>query len=98
MKKNEHICIVTMEECAEIQQDTSKLLRFGKGNHHPDSDVTNGYHLMKEYYQLQAMIEMMVEHGIVDELPEEEIKNIKDNKKLKVNHYINYSRELGLLT
>ena len=70
MKKNEHICIVTMEECAEIQQDTSKLLRFGKGNHHPDSDVTNGYHLMKEYYQLQAMIEMMVEHGIVDELPE----------------------------
>jgi hypothetical protein len=35
MKESERLLIVAMEECAEIQQEISKALRFGTENHHP---------------------------------------------------------------
>ena len=39
----ENLMVTAMEECAEIQKEISKALRFGINNHHPDEpEITNG--------------------------------------------------------
>ena len=79
-----------MEESAEIIQACSKSVRFGLDNHNPKTpDFTNSDDIMIEYYQLQAIMEIAQDEGILPILTKEEIKSIKDNKKKKVKYYEN---------
>lgn len=98
MNSTENLYIVASEECAEIQQCISKTLRFGADDHHPDRpECTNEMELLTEYYQLQAVMEMLMEKGVLKTLSAEEIDGIKTAKKAKVEKYAEYSKEMGLL-
>lgn len=98
MNSTENLFIVASEECAEIQQCISKTLRFGADDCHPDRpDSTNEIELLTEYYQLQAVIEMLQEKGALKTLSAEEIDTIKASKKAKVMKYAEYSKKIGLL-
>lgn len=98
MNSTENLFIVASEECAEIQQCISKTLRFGVDDCHPDRpDSTNELELLTEYYQLQAVIEMLQEKGALKTLSAEEIETIKVSKKAKVLKYAEYSKKMGLL-
>ncbi len=98
MNSTENLFIVASEECAEIQQCISKTLRFGADDCHPDRpDSTNEIELLTEYYQLQAVIEMLQEKGALKTLSAEEIETIKVSKKAKVLKYAEYSKKIGLL-
>ena len=56
--REREILIVLMEECAEVTQAASKLLRFGKENR-PDNGVSNVETLSKEVGDLRYMLTMV---------------------------------------
>jgi hypothetical protein len=64
---NDHereLLVILMEECAEVTQAASKLLRFGKENR-PDSGVSNVYTLSAEYGDLLTISEMAINSGLM---------------------------------
>lgn len=97
MNKIENISIVVMEECAEVQQAISKSLRFGYDCCNPENpDTNNAKDILTEYYQLQAMMELLIaESGLSKYCSDEEIIQIKNNKVKKFLKYQEISKELG---
>lgn len=63
--------ISTQEECGELVQAVSKVLRFGLNDSHPDNpDVTNRSRLVAKAGDVFAMIDTLIDVGVftVDEL------------------------------
>jgi len=67
--KEQEILLIAQEECAEVTQAISKVFRFGYDSVKPDdsSKEDNRSRLQTEVGDLLAMIELMMEHGIIDE-------------------------------
>lgn len=59
------LLVIMMEECAEVTQAASKLLRFGKKNR-PDTGVSNSLVLAGELGDLAAVISMVEHSGLVE--------------------------------
>ena len=75
MKKKEEMLVITMEECGELIQACSKMLRFGE-----DQDYTQ---LQEEIGDVMCMIEILKDGGLVsDEQIQERIK-VKKEKLMK---------------
>lgn len=55
---------IAQEECAEVTQAISKVFRFGIDGEH--NGATNRARLTEEVGDLLCMIELMMEHKIVD--------------------------------
>lgn len=55
----QQLLVITMEECAELQMVCSKILRQG---HFTDKRSS----LVEELGDVQCMIQLMIEHGILD--------------------------------
>lgn len=86
------VCL--MEEAAEVQQAVSKLIRFGSNNHNPKTpERTNVDDIMTEYYQLQAVMELLQEKGKLPILSPEEIRYIKKDKKRKLKYFEDRRKE-----
>jgi NTP pyrophosphatase (non-canonical NTP hydrolase) len=62
-KVNE-IYAITQEECAEVVQAISKVMRFGLDTSH--NGRTNREHLSEELGDLQCMISLLMETGVCD--------------------------------
>lgn len=98
MTYDEYLFTVANEESVEIAQAVDKALRFGVDNHHPNKpELTNEVQLLTEYYQLQAVVEMLIERGQIKDLSDDKIKEIKDNKILAIEEYAKESRRVGRL-
>lgn len=82
-KENE-ILLITQEECAEVTQAISKCYRFGLDNFKPGKPKTNRQHLAEELGDLQAMINLCVEHGLISK---EELDIASDNKIAKLKQW-----------
>ena len=99
MKSNENLLVVAMEECAEIQQDISKALRFGASNYPPSNpNITNGENIMKEFNQLRAVMDMLVLRGIISPLSESEQNRIYRDKIDAVEKWEQYSKNIGQIS
>ena len=61
MNRNEELLIILMEECAEVQQEASKLIRFGSNTW---ADVLN---FEKEIGDLLCMIDLCYKQGLISE-------------------------------
>lgn len=58
---------ITLEECAEVIQAISKVFRFGWNSCHPDKpEYDNKDHLNEEVGDLCCMIQLMIDHNMVD--------------------------------
>jgi hypothetical protein len=98
MKQIENLLVTTMEECAEVQQDISKALRFGVDNHGPNTPLTtNGENIMTEFYQLTAMIMHLQSYNVLPTFSDEMITDIMQDKIKKVAKYQELSFELKTL-
>ena len=99
LSPTENLIVVAMEECNEIGQELSKVLRFGPDDHHPYDKpfLTNGHRVMKEYYQLQAVISLLQEDNVLPILTLEEQNEIMAEKVNKVKHWSDYSRKKGII-
>jgi hypothetical protein len=95
MTRNEHLLIVLMEECAEVQQRVSKALRFGLDEIQPGESYTNRYRIAIEIADLLATMEMIGTDGWIDASTQQ---NLILDKKSKVEHFLIYSKEQGTLT
>jgi len=58
--------LIAAEECAEVTQMLSKVLRFGLHAQHPNEDVDNQDRLEEEIGDLMCMFEIMAEQNIID--------------------------------
>lgn len=64
--RTKEILDITQEECAEVVVAVSKISRFGIDNVKPGKPKTNREHLEEEVGDLLAMVDLMVEHKIID--------------------------------
>lgn len=72
-----------MEECAEVIQAISKCQRFGLNNIKPMTDKTNKDHLTEELGDLAAMIDILIDQGIVGSSALNTAKTAKKEKLKK---------------
>ena len=75
---------ILQEECAEVIQAVSKCSRFGMDNCKPGKPLTNREHLEEELGDVLAMVDIMLEQGIVNIAKLEEAKL---NKKYKLKKW-----------
>lgn len=81
MNNQDHeILSITQEECSEVIQAISKIFRFGIDTEWQGE--TNREHLEEEIGDLQAMINLLIEHKVVD-IKNVENATIKKTLKLK---------------
>lgn len=100
MITGEMLLLQLMEECNEISQRVSKALRFGLEEKQPRQDHTNRERIVDELVDQKAVLELLIEEGI---FKEENIiasmsKTNIEARKLKIKHYLEYSRSCGRLT
>ena len=76
-KVNE-IYAITQEECAEVVQAISKVMRFGLDSTH--NGKSNRDHLEEELGDLQCMINLLIEVGVCDMVSVLEASKRKRNK------------------
>jgi len=57
--------LILQEECAEVTQAVSKCFRFGLDNFKPGKPSTNLEHMETEIGDVLAMIDILVEQGVV---------------------------------
>lgn len=84
MNSKEHeIMNILSEECAEVIQAISKCHRFGMDNVKPGKPKTNREHLEEEIGDLLAMVDILVEKGIIAQYHLEVAKAAKIEKLKK---------------
>jgi NTP pyrophosphatase (non-canonical NTP hydrolase) len=90
-EKEKEVMDITQEECAEVIQAISKISRFGIDNLKPGKPKTNREHLEEELGDMLAMVDIMLELGIVsaDNLAiakEAKIEKLKKWSKIYEEH------------
>ena len=77
MNKKEEMLVITMEECGELIQACSKMLRFGEEQDHTQ--------LQEEIGDVMCMIEILRDGGLVND------KQIADRIKIKKEKLMKWS-------
>lgn len=102
MTRREHLLAILAEECAEVSQRVTKILRFGINEKQPGQDKTNRARLVDELNDLRAAVQMLEDEGvlpaIIDHASIQERKLRIAEKREKVEKYLRYSASLGLVT
>jgi NTP pyrophosphatase (non-canonical NTP hydrolase) len=81
-KEQKEIFFITQEECAEVTQAISKVLRFGMDSYHPVTNKSNKHSLEEEIGDLLAMIEILIRRAIISDSNVNEAR-IQKMEKLK---------------
>ena len=81
--KTKEILDITQEECAEVVVAVSKISRFGLDNYKPGKPLTNRQHLEEEVGDLLAMVDLMLEHNIINN-SSVELARVAKKEKLKL--------------
>jgi len=92
MNRQEHLLTILIEECAEIQKDATKALRFGLTDFY-NNPPSNREKISNEMADLMGVYSMLVHENIVDQFSEELVSRKKD----RVEKFLLYSKEHGTL-
>ena len=79
------VCLT--EECAEVQKDACKALRFGLDDHHPDHADTNRMLIARELGDVLCVLDLLVEAGVIDTALVEQAMKAKRVKLAKFMRY-----------
>lgn len=96
MNTNEHLLTCLSEECAEIQYQISKALRFGFDDIPPGEMKTNAELIKFEFIDLMAVYGMCVEAGLLEDIDGCGEQLIE--KTQKVRKWLQYAKQRGTLT
>ena len=94
MNRIEHLLTCLIEECAEVQKEATKSLRFGIHDTYIGT-VPQIERLTLEICDLIAEFEMLESENII---PAVDIDLLKREKKEKVAKYMEYARERDTLS
>lgn len=98
MKEAEHLLTCLSEEALETALAASKALRFGLFDFAPEGDGdSNRIHILKEYFELTAVLEMLQTDGILPKTDLSFEADIKSRKKQRVRTFIDHARSTGAL-
>lgn len=97
MTRIEHLLTILAEECTEIGQRASKALRFTPSEVQAGQNLSNADRIMYEFRDLQAVMEMLEDEGVLPSIWQRDVAAI-DAKKTKVEKFLIYSAEVGTLT
>jgi NTP pyrophosphatase (non-canonical NTP hydrolase) len=84
--KQEEILNILQEECAEVIQMVSKCRRFGLDQQHLKADKPNRDKLTEEIGDVLAMINLCIEHKIVNQ---DQVMTAQQNKFKKLKQWSN---------
>lgn len=93
MNTTEYLLSCLIEECAKVIQRATKAQRFGLREIQPEQDLTNEQRLAIELDDLTGTLELLAEHGLRFPPSGERVRA----KILKIEKFMDYSRELGVL-
>lgn len=95
MNKEQYLLECLIEEAAEVVQRCTKALRFGLYEIQLDQKLNNLQRLNYELNDLIGVIEILNENGIEININNREAIDLK---KEKIKKYMDYSKEIGILT
>jgi NTP pyrophosphatase (non-canonical NTP hydrolase) len=79
--------IITQEECAEVIQAVSKIMRFGFDSCYPTEDSASTKECLEmEIGQLLCMVGILVDQGVIDE---DAMMQAMEHKKTKLETWSN---------
>lgn len=78
------LLVILMEECAEVTQAASKLLRFGKENR-PDTGISNSVVLAHEIGDLRATVALVTGAGLCKM---SDVQDGVDRKNKRLAHFM----------
>ena len=90
MNKVQEILDILQEECGEVIQEVSKVRRFGIDSIHFKENMSHRVVLTNEIGDLQCMIDLAIEHGLVKK---EDIDNAAKRKRAKLQSWSNIFKE-----
>ena len=95
MTEREHLLVLLIEECAEVSQRATKVLRFGfddPAGTEPNQPYTNEKRLIDEVNDLEAVLELLFKDKPFYKSPIHQ-----NRKKERIDKYSKLSKKLGLL-
>jgi hypothetical protein len=94
MNRQEHLLVILAEECAEIQQEIAKALRFGLDDVYlPESTETNAESIIREVADFMGVLKMLQTEFYLDRVDH----NRFELKRKRVEEFLKYSEERGKL-
>ena len=93
MDRKELLLTIVMEECGELTQRISKAVRFGLDEVQEGQDLSNAERIVYEFNDLLATLGVLEDEGYLDNIID---LSAIDKKKLKIEKYLCYSKELGI--
>jgi hypothetical protein len=93
MNTQEHLLVVLMEECAEVQKECAKALRFGLEDRRDKNSPTNREKIQSELDDLIGTFHLLRKNSIL----EESCTTKQQQKMDKVIHHMDIARESGVL-
>lgn len=97
MNRTEHLLVCLGEEASEVIKDADKALRFGPSEIWPELGITNAERVMREYYDLKAVLKMLQAEGVLPVIEKTQSEEWMRSKTAKVEKHLLYSRECGTL-
>lgn len=98
MNLQEYMLSKLQEEAIEVSHAISKAKTFGLHDVNPNTNTTNAEHIVQEFAEMQAVLEMCYELGIpLPTITDESLRDRKEAKKIKVLQYMKVSRDRGTL-
>jgi hypothetical protein len=94
MTRTELLLTVLGEECNETAQRVSKAIRFTLDEIQPGQELTNAQRIVYEFNDIVAVMEILKEEGIFDKVID---RDAIEEKKIKIEKYIKYSTEMGVI-
>jgi len=97
MTRLEALLIRLSEEAVEVAQRVDKALLFGLKEIQPGQPYTNHERILFEIADFKAIFRMLYETGAFDILTNDIESHLISEKKKKVEKFLDYQRQLGIL-
>ena len=82
--KTQEALVILQEECAEVIQEVSKCFRFGMDSVHYKTGLKHSSMLEMEVGDMLAMVDILVEQGILNRSG---LEIAAENKKIKLKQW-----------
>lgn len=94
MNRTQLLLLKLSEECVEVSKECSKAIQFGLDEVYPPVGLSNRDRIRAELQDVFAVVQILNDELGLGFLPSPEAAEIKLHK---INHYAQYSKDLGQL-